>query len=356
MSGWWASVCKSIARVLRWRGNMSTEVRIRFGARGQREAALFQPDSSAAIPPPLRHPTMPRLMALWSSFLRFLENIFRPKPALPTVAACPPTPMRALSPASPLPNISLSGIFATPPDVELALGPPELSPGSPPSLHTRHSRSPRTPSPLILRLDRSPTTMSDGSLEVISLGSPADIARLPSPWSPVGKLAASDVWMSVDGMLVNATGPLDSPDVSAASRTAMLSLSTTSLYSSPSALDAFGISVFDGPKLNQVRDEIRPTLVTHTPRKRRDTLPSVNSHALSHSVRATKHFSTPLTKVDNVVDVTHVRSATSVSSMAYELRMGLFAGGGSMTAFGNILSLLDQASPESKPPMQVDSQ
>ncbi|KAF8552063.1 hypothetical protein OG21DRAFT_1486523 [Imleria badia] len=307
------------------------------------------------------------------------------------------TPKRAPSdpefifhpPASPFPHISLSGIFATPP-----LEPGQLSPAlsespmaSPrpfrssrsepsPLLHTLHATSPRTPSSAVtVRLDRSsisPTTMSDGSLEIISLGdrrdflgSPVkrvDMGRLPSPWSPIGKTASSNVWMSVEGVLVNATGPVgDTPARSWSqddSRTTPR-ISAASLYSSHSALDAFGISVFvsldaveeqgnkdDPPKLNQVRDENRPALVevTQTPRKRRDTLPSV-----AYSARTTKHLSTPLTKRDNA-DIGHVRSATSISSMAYELRMGLFADGRSISAFDNIISLLDQASPESKPP------
>jgi hypothetical protein len=210
--------------------------------------------------------------------------------------------------------------------------------------------------------------MSDGSLEIISLGDRRDFLGSPVKRRGYGSSALplepdrknrrrQNVWMSVDGVLVNAAGPVDNPDVSAASRTAMFSLSSTSLSSS-SALDAFGISVFvsldEGQcnsvdDLHQVRDENRPTFVTQTPCKRRDTLPSVTPHALTHSVRATKHFSTPLAKLDNV-DVSHVRTATSISSMAYELRMGLFADGRSISAFENILSLLDQASPTSIPP------
>lgn len=195
--------------------------------------------------------------------------------------------------------------------------------------------------------------------------------------------------MSVDGMLMNATGlvddnPAPSQDDSAAARTAtMLSslvasrISTSSLYSSPSALEALSISVFvnlgevgdhlssEGnnvetrddstsvPKLNEVRDENRATLVTQglqTPRRRRDTHPSVTrSCAPSHSSRATKCLSTPLIKLDNA-DISHICSASSISSMAYELRLGLFAEGKSMTALENIISMLDQASPESIPP------
>lgn len=176
----------------------------------------------------------------------------------------------------------------------------------------------------------------------------------------------------MDGMLMNATGPLDDHSLDDSARTAMLSsltfsrMSTVSLSSS-SALDAFGISVFanldevgdaqgnnvdtrDGPtsvpKLNQVSDENRPTLVTQTPPKRRETFTSVTrSNAPTHSSRATKRFSTPLTKLDNM-NISHLRSASSISSLAYELRMGLFADGRSMTAFENIIPLLDQASPE----------
>ena len=179
--------------------------------------------------------------------------------------------------------------------------------------------------------------------------------------------------MSVDGLLMNATGPVmdtlqnDSP----APRMAMISLSrisTSSLYSSPSALDAFGISIFvdlekvgdqgnidtkaDSSgvlKLNTVGGQDHPTFITQgpqTPRKRRDTHPSVTPQATTCCSRATKCLSTPLTKLDNT-GMNHVRSATSISSMAYELRMGLFADGRSITAFENIISLLDQASPES---------
>ena len=230
--------------------------------------------------------------------------------------------------------------------------------------------------------------MSDGSLEVISLGdrrgfvgSPvkvADIGRLPSPWSPSGRMTSSDVWLSVDGILMNATGRVEdqSQDDSTAPGTPKLPpltvsrILTSSLYSSPSALDALGISVFvnlDGvgdhpssqgntrddptsvPKVNEVRDENRPMLVTQepqTPRKRRETLPSfTRSHGPSHNTRGTKHLSTPLAKLDNI-DTSHVRSASSISSMAYEFRLGMFAEGKSMTAIENIISLLDQASPE----------
>ncbi|KAG6373508.1 hypothetical protein JVT61DRAFT_6666 [Boletus reticuloceps] len=333
------------------------------------------------------------------------------------------TPKRPLAdpifhpPPSPFPNISLSGIFATPqslvssPDIEIGrlsfASPPQVQPLTPttpsplrrshgipsPSFHTLHSRSPS--SAVIVQLDRStisPTTMSDGSLEVISLGDPpafvgspvkvADTSRLPSPWSPTGKVASSDVWMSVEGFLMNATGPIlynsaqsESQDNSLAFSTVTLSppwISTAALYSSCPALDAFGISVFVGLdkmgdqgknvdikdnststlESNQVRDETRPTVTNkdfQTPRKRRDTLPSVTSHTNSQSARATKCLSTPLAKLDNV-EISHVRSATSFSSMAYELRMGLFADGRSITAFENIISLLDQASPESTTP------
>ena len=387
------------------------------------------PTSSRLRIRPSLHPTMsdqpPRgLVALWLAFLAFLATLFtrspnpaplpipvtaRPPKAKPTPASVrvpwvkEPTPLNRTTsspisstartspacrsrsatpkhpPASPFPHISLSGIFATPPlpDLGLSLAPSPSHGPSSPSFHTLHSTSPSTPSSAVLvRPDRSPTTMSDGSLEVISLGdrrgfpgSPvklADIARLPSPWSPIGKMASSDVWVDVDGMLMNATGPVDIPtqsrDDSAASRTALHSLSrisSASLYSSHSALDAFGISVFanldeglsshvdakeDRSIILKPHDESRPT-----PRKRRDTLPFVTPHTPNHSARATKHLSTPLAKLGNV-DLGHVRSATSISSMAYELRMGLFADGRSMTGFENILSLLDQASPESIPP------
>ncbi|KAF8442296.1 hypothetical protein L210DRAFT_3204517 [Boletus edulis BED1] len=324
------------------------------------------------------------------------------------------TPKRPLAdpvfhpPPSPFPNISLSGIFATPPnlvsspDIEIGrfsfVSPTQVqtfTPTTPSPLRRSHgipspsfhSRSPS--SAVIVQLDRStisPTTMSDGSLQVISLGDPpaspvkvADTSRLPSPWSPTGKVASSDVWMSVEGFLTNSTGPIvhnsaqsESQDNSLDFSTVTLSppwISTTALYSSCPALDAFGISVFVGLdkmgdqgknvdikddststlESNQLRDEPRPTLANkdfQTPRKRRDTLPSVTSHTKSQSARATKCLSTPLAKLDNV-DIGHIRSATSFSSMAYELRMGLFADGRSITAFENIISLLDQVSPRS---------
>ncbi|KAH0833338.1 hypothetical protein J3R83DRAFT_12407 [Lanmaoa asiatica] len=396
--------------------------------------------------------THQRISIPYNAWVKVPTPLKRPTSASPisstarTTPACrsrSTTPKRALTdpehifhpPASPFPNISLSGIFATSPlltspclpsDIEFGRSslatPPEVqpltpivSPGSPspfrgshgaatPSFHTLHSRSPCTPrspsSAVMVRFDRSiisPTTMSDGSLEVISLGdrrgfvgSPvkvANIGRLPSPWSPTGRMTSSDVWMSVDGMLMNATGPVDDNpaqplDDSTALRTTMLSsltmsrISASSLYSSPSALDVLGISVFvnlDGlgdrlssegnnidtrddptsvPKLNEVRGENRPTLITQspqTPHKRRETFPSVTaSHTPWHSSRATKCLSTPLTKLDNV-EISHVRSTSSISSMAYQLRLGLFADGKSMTAIENIISLLDQASPESIP-------
>ncbi|KAG8212977.1 hypothetical protein J3R82DRAFT_11360 [Butyriboletus roseoflavus] len=381
-------------------------------------------------PSPLKHPT-PAASSPISSTAR-ITPACRSRSTTPKRAPTNPENIFHL-PASPFPNISLSGIFASSPLLaspclasEIECGrlsfpsPPEVQPLTPvvspdspspfrgshgltsSSFHAHHSRSPCTPrtpsSAVIVQLDRSiisPTTMSDGSLEVISLGdrrgfvgSPvnvADIGLLPSPWSPTGRVTPSDVWMSVDGMLMNATGRVDdkpahSQDDSTAPRTAMLSsltvsrIPTSPLYSSPSALDALGISVFvsfDGvgdqlssegdnvdtrddstsvPKLDEVRDESRPMLVTRepqTPRKRRETIPSVaRSHGPSHSSRATKCLSTPLTKLDNV-DISHVRSASSISSMAYGLRLGLFAEGKSMTAIEHIISLLDQTPPES---------
>lgn len=232
------------------------------------------------------------LVALWFSFMRFLANLFSKPSNTPL-----PVPVTA---------------------------------------RTSRPHPPETSS------DRSPTTMSDGSLEVISLGDrTADISDpLPSPWSPIGKKTSQDVWMSVDGMLMNATGPTMDDDDDA---TRMLSLSTISLYSTSSVLDTFGISVFvnltDSTTLSK-RHENRPTLVT-TPSKQRDTLTSFTGSNV-----------TPLTKRDNA-DTSHLRTASSISSLAYELRMGLFADGRSMSAFDNIIPLLDQASPESIPAVEV---
>ncbi|KAG9316942.1 hypothetical protein JVU11DRAFT_3025 [Chiua virens] len=358
------------------------------------------------------------LLTVWFAFVAFVASLFR----RPSSAAALPTPATARSPAprvlhpsppssavpspvsssqsanperifhspsSPFPSISLSGLFATPPSLasDIELGPPSPPESQPPShgpsIHTRSSLStPRTPSSAVMvRLDRSlssPTTMSDGSLEVVSLGdrrgfptSPGkttDIARLPSPWSPIGKSTSQDVWMSVDGMLVNATGPMNAYPVSPTG----FRMSTPSLYSSSSALDAFGISVFvnlghtlsnealtpdtreDPFKSNQVRDENNSTPVTQgsrTPRKRRETIPSVKkSGASGNTTRATKCLSTPLTKIENV-DVSHLRSTKSFSSMAYEFRMGLIADGRSMAAIEHIISLLDQDSPEHIQPL-----
>ncbi|KIJ62889.1 hypothetical protein HYDPIDRAFT_114013 [Hydnomerulius pinastri MD-312] len=342
-------------------------------------------------------------------------------------------------PASPFPNISLSGIFATPPtlaspclasDIELGrlslISPPQaaalsptFSPGSPPplrivplgingtprsngsqSIHSDHSRSfytPMTPcSPIMFRLDRStisPTTMSDGSMEIISLGDRrgfagaplkvADIERLPSPWSPSDKTASFDVWMTTEGILMKATGPVandiaQSIDDSAALRSAILSslaaskLSDDSLSSASSGLD---ISVFinldgmdddlsgeatkldvaakvDFPlKAREASENVVPsvTYVSETPRRKRDTVLSITKFQTpvkyQASPRALKYVSTPLSKYENV-DHSHLRTPNSISSTTYELRIGLFGEGRSMTAIENIISLLDQASPE----------
>ena len=329
----------------------------------------FQTVSRACHPtPPLffsfLHPTM-SFKELWLSFVRFVASLFHTTPSLPTPVTSRPTsvsvrwvkepsplkpptaaatsstarsspacrarsatPKRVepeLPPAGPFPTISLSGLFASPPHTDT------------PSLHTTTTPSP-APTPSTVRLDRSPTTMSDGSLEVISLGSPVKLThtgRLPSPWSPIGK-TSPNVWMSVGGVLVNATGPVVNTPIQSQDD----SLAPTS------PLDAFGISVFvkrdATPKTNQARDD---KTCFKTPRRRRDTLPAVCS------ARTIKQLSTPMTKRDNI-DVSHVRSATSISSMAYELRMGLFADGRSISAFDNIIPLLDQASPESTPPLQ----
>jgi hypothetical protein len=256
---------------------------------------------------------------------------------------------------------------------------------------------PRTPSSAVMfRVDRStisPTTMSDGSMEVISLGDPhgfagtpinmANVARLPSPWSPVGDTVSFDVWMSTKGILMKATGPAvndaaQSWGDSAALRSAIFSslaasrFSDDSLHSASSDLNDFSVfgngmqknlssrdrgvdmAVKDEPALKvsgitEVGDENITPLDTHisgTPRRRRDTVPSKFQTPVKHTPRATKHISTPLTKLDNV-DISHLRSTSSISSMAYELRIGLFGEGRSMTAIENIISLLDQASPES---------
>ncbi|KAF9223369.1 hypothetical protein BS17DRAFT_767248 [Gyrodon lividus] len=348
-------------------------------------------------------------------------------------------------PASPFPNISLSGIFATPPtlaspclasDVELgrltlssppqaAISTPTFSPGSPPpfrrvplsihgssrsvasrSLHSVHSRSPHTPrtpsSAVLFRVDRStisPTMMSDGSIEVISLGGRrgfvgtpvkmANVGPLPSPWSPVGGTVSFDVWMTAEGILMQATGPMvndivQPSDDSMALRSAILSslaasrFSDDSLHSASSDLNGLDMSVFvdlDGIQedfsskdrkidtavkddaaakvsdMTEVGDENTTPLVTHiseTLRRRRDTVPSITKFytPVKHTPRGVKCISTPLTKLENV-DLKYLRSTNSISSMAYEFRVGLFEEGRSMTAIENIISLLDQGSPKS---------
>ncbi|KIJ14459.1 hypothetical protein PAXINDRAFT_169819, partial [Paxillus involutus ATCC 200175] len=104
--------------------------------------------------------------------------------------------------------------------------------------------------------------MSDGSMEVISLGDPhgfadtpinmANVARLPSPWSPVGDTVSFDVWMSTKGILMKATGPAvndaaQSWGDSAALRSAIFSslaasrFSDDSLHSASSDLNDFSV-------------------------------------------------------------------------------------------------------------------
>lgn len=261
------------------------------------------------------------LTALWSSIIRFVRNLFKT-----TTTTTTPLPIPVTTPT--LTSVTLnhsarscrsrsqimSGIFTE-------------------QRATLHS----APTVIV----QSPTTMSDGSLQVI------DPPPLPSPWSPIGKVTSSDVWMSVDGLLVNATGPVTLDD----------SFSRISTTSSSSALDALVFVSLDEhqPNITTTTPElIHSAVVTQTPRKRRETISSVLPPP-THSARTTKSRSTPLTKLDNVA-LSHVRSATSISSMAYEFRLGLFADGRSMTALENIISLLDQASPESILPHEDASQ
>ncbi|KAH7884760.1 hypothetical protein F5I97DRAFT_1498150 [Phlebopus sp. FC_14] len=343
-------------------------------------------------------------------------------------------------PASPFPNISLSGLFASPPtlaspslayDIELgrlspttsvrtAILSPDFIPGSPPPLrnpsigspHSMASRSysgsfhtPRTPnSVLMIQLDRSsmsPTAMSDGSLEVICLGNrrvfpgtplkPANaVERLPSPWSPADATASFDVWMTAGGVLTNANGPVadnpvESPDDSAVLRSAIVSSLAASgskfsdctlISSASSSLEIIDLSVYvdldglehessgdssnlqdntdvpannDAPvkvDITEVRDENKApsaTLITGPPRSRRDTVLSITKFQTPVKQASPLAVIAPLSKSES----SNLLTSNSISSTAYELRLGLFGDGKSMTAIENIISLLDQASPES---------
>ena len=306
-SGWWVSRCKCI---------------IWLGTRGQ--------------PPCLLSSSMSLLAALWDSLVRLLRGLFRRSDTLPVPATCSARVPVFHPPQGPFPHISVSGILAS------------AATPSPPSV------PPCEPTPVVSPLSSTPTSAgtvehdrSDASWEVIPLGAVtpvrvADTVRLPSPWSPIGRPSGPDVWMSADGLLVNASGPVDGSHDDSAGTATLSGMSSPSLYSTSSALGAFGISVLvhlDDPKVVHVRDGYRPTL--RTPLKRRQTLSSAARpqapSRMSH--RATKSLSTPLTKLVHV-DAGH----SSIASMAC-----LFADGKSMTGLENIISLLDQASPEATP-------